>query len=41
MGGFFGTTEFIYGTGAEESFIGTNNKNGISKTFAFADEYDA
>ena len=41
MGGFFGTTEFIYGTGAEESFIGTNNKNGISETFAFADEYDA
>ena len=39
MGGFFGRTEFIYGNGEGESFVGTANKNGISESFVFIEEY--
>ena len=39
MGGFFGGTKFIYGEGDSEFFIGTENKEGISKTFTFPKEY--
>ena len=35
MGGFFGGTTFIYGTGENDYFIGTNDKNGITNTFKF------
>ena len=35
MGGFFGGTKFIYGTGENDFFIGTENKNGITNTFYF------
>ena len=38
MGGFFGSTEFIYGEG--ESFIGTDNKNSVTESFFFKKEYD-
>ncbi|MBE6644313.1 MAG: hypothetical protein E7612_02915 [Ruminococcaceae bacterium] len=41
FGGFFGTTEFIYGAGKGESFIGTADKNGVTNTFFFAEEYDS
>jgi len=40
MGGFFGSTEFIYGEGSGERFVGTENKNGICDTFVFTGEYD-
>ena len=35
FGGFFGGTKFIYGTGDEDFFYGTENKNGITNTFVF------
>jgi hypothetical protein len=35
FGGFFGGTKFIYGTGDEDFFYGTENKNGITNTFIF------
>ena len=35
MGGFFGGTKFIYGEGEGDFFIGTANKNNITKTFKF------
>ena len=41
MGGFFGGTEFIYGVDDGERFIGTENKNQVTKTFYFKKEYDA
>ena len=37
MGGFFGCTEFVYGEG--ESFVGTENKDGITDTFVFQKDY--
>ena len=37
MGGFFGGTEFFYGEG--ESFVGTENKDGITDTFVFKKEF--
>lgn len=37
LGGFFGATEFIYEEG--KSFVGTENKNGITDTFYFTQEY--
>ena len=33
--GFFGGTKFIYGTGENDFFIGTENKNGTTTTFKF------
>ena len=39
LGGFFGTTEFIYGEGEGESFVGTRDKGDISETFDFVTEY--
>ena len=35
MGGFFGGTKFYYGIEEDDYFVGTENKNGISETFAF------
>ena len=37
LGGFFGATEFIYEEG--KSLVGTENKNGITDTFYFTQEY--
>jgi hypothetical protein len=36
LGGFFGNTKFIYGTGADDYFAGTNYEGQkITKTFRF------
>ena len=38
MGGFFGRTKFIYGEGEGEFFVGTENKNGVTKSLNFTSE---
>ena len=39
MGGYFGCTEFVYGTAEGESFFGTENKDGITDSFVFRKDY--
>ena len=39
MGGYFGKTEFVYGNGEGESFFGTENKNSVTESFGFEEEY--
>ncbi|MBE6643840.1 MAG: hypothetical protein E7612_00515 [Ruminococcaceae bacterium] len=39
FGGYFGTTKFIYGEGEDDFFIGTKDKNSVSESFAFEEEY--
>ena len=39
MGGFFGTTRFIYGEGEGEYLLGTDKTQTVSASFKFTDEY--
>ena len=39
LGGYFGTTKFIYGEGEGDFFYGTKDKGAVSDSFLFEDEY--
>ena len=39
MGGFFGATKFIYGSGEDEYILGTDKDQKLTKSFRFNDEY--
>ena len=39
MGGFFGGTEFVYGEGENDFFVGPDKNQEKTESFVFVDEY--